>query len=181
MTDKILKKDKLPTISIHGKPYTLVKDRILRFHELYPNGRIVCEATVGTESVVSKAVIHPDVSNLERFFTGHSEAYRGTQGITGQSPVEVSETSAVGRALGMMGIGIIEGVASADEVTYAERVSQTGIKKTCQSCGIEFSVPASQIWKKICVNCYRTNKAIAPKSEEEKVLTMDEVNQAIQG
>ena len=110
---------KLPTISIKGKDYVMVKDRILAFNELYPKGRIITEIIKNDElSVVCKARVYPDVSNLDRAFTGHSEAYRGN-GQMGQVPVEVAETSAVGRALAMMGIGIVDSIASADEIKKA--------------------------------------------------------------
>jgi hypothetical protein len=110
---------KLPTISIKGKQYVMVKDRIMAFQELYPNGSITTEIVKNdSESVVFKAVAIPDQKNPERRFTGHSEAYRG-QGQMGQVPVEVAETSAVGRALAMLGIGIIDSVASADEMKKA--------------------------------------------------------------
>lgn len=115
---------KLPTIDIKGKDYVMVKDRILAFQELYPNGSITTEKFIDGDIIVFKATVIPNVSDSPiRTFTGHSEAIRGrSMGITGQSPVEVSETSAVGRALAMLGIGIIESVASADEVKKASYV-----------------------------------------------------------
>jgi hypothetical protein len=111
---------KLPTISIKGKMYVLVKDRIMAFQELYPNGEITTEIVKNDDSsVVVKAMVCPDRSvDDERRFTGHSEAYRGV-GQMGQVPVEVAETSAVGRSLAMLGIGIIDSVASADEMKKA--------------------------------------------------------------
>jgi hypothetical protein len=38
----------------------------------------------------------------------------------GKSPIECAETSAVGRALGFAGFGVIEGIASADEMQRGE-------------------------------------------------------------
>lgn len=106
----------LPTISVHGKDYVLVKDRILAFHEIYKKGQIHTEVTISGQAVLAKSTVTTDDG---RTFTGHSEAVRSASGITGQSPVEVAETSAVGRALGMLGIGILESVASADEIRKA--------------------------------------------------------------
>jgi hypothetical protein len=106
---------KLPTINIKGKEYIMVKDRVLAFNELYPKGAIATEIISNTDkSVVVKAVVKPEDG---RIFTGHSEAYR--EGAMGDVPIEVAETSAVGRALAMMGIGIVDGVASADEMVKA--------------------------------------------------------------
>jgi hypothetical protein len=52
-------------------------------------------------------------------FTGHARSSKAERSIEGQSPLEVAETSAVGRALGFAGFGIAEGIASADEVKAA--------------------------------------------------------------
>ena len=109
---------KLPTISIKGHNYVLVKDRLLAFQELYPEGSIMTDILVNNEkSVVVRATVRTTQGIAGRSFTGHSEAYR--EGQMGNVPVEVAETSAVGRALAMLGIGIIEGVASADEIQKA--------------------------------------------------------------
>lgn len=111
---------KLPTIDIKGKEYVMVKDRIIRFNELYLEGSITTEILKNDEnSVVVKAQVFTD-KDSKRIFTGHSEAYRG-DGMMGDVPVEVAETSAVGRALAMMGIGIIESVASAEEMLKPKR------------------------------------------------------------
>ena len=110
---------KLPTISIKGKDYVMVKDRIQAFCELYPQGSIITEIIKNDDiSVVAKAMVYRDVKDKNLCTTGHSEAYRGN-GQMGQVPVEVAETSAVGRALAMMGIGIVDSIASADEIKKA--------------------------------------------------------------
>lgn len=112
---------KLPTIEIKGKKYVMVKDRILAFNELYPNGSITTHILKNDDkSVVVKAIVYPDMKNLERRFIGHSEAYRSDE-MMGDVPVEIAETSAVGRAMAMLGIGVIDGVASADEMVKASR------------------------------------------------------------
>lgn len=113
--------NKLPTIDIKGKPYVMVKDRIIAFNEAYPLGHIATERLNFNGEVCFKAIAYPDSTNQLRFFTGHSTAYDTSAGIAGQSPVEVAETSAVGRALAMMGIGVIESVASADEIMKPQR------------------------------------------------------------
>lgn len=120
LTNKMMNK-KLPTIQIKGKDYVMVKDRVLAFNELYPTGSIITEKFIDGDIIVFKATVTPDIVKApQRVFTGHSEAIRGvSQGITGQSPVEVAETSAVGRALAMMGIGIVDSIASADEIKKA--------------------------------------------------------------
>lgn len=97
----------------------MVKDRIVAFNELYPKGSILTEIIKNDEkSVVVLAEVCPDAEKTARVFTGHSEAFR--TGNMGDVAVEVAETSAVGRALAMLGIGIIDSVASADEMKKSD-------------------------------------------------------------
>ena len=51
--------------------------------------------------------------------TGTAEVIEGSSGPTATNPYEVAETSAVGRALGNLGIGLVGGIASAEEVLNA--------------------------------------------------------------
>lgn len=102
---------KLPTISLKGKDYVQVKDRLAYFNEHYPNGQITTEViNTSTNMVTFKVTIKPDVTK-ERLFTAHSF---GT--VDEVKAFEKLETVAVGRCLALMGIGIIESVASADEM-----------------------------------------------------------------
>lgn len=115
MTDKSLK---AKAIQIKGKDYVLVSDRVLYFNETYPNGAIITERVESDnpQMEVIKAVVIPDVKTPERRFTGYSQAIRGDWYINKTSALENAETSAVGRALAFMGIGVIESIASVDEI-----------------------------------------------------------------
>jgi len=122
---------KLPTVDIKGKQYTLVKDRILAFNEMYPKGAIVTKllSEPSDERVVVRAEVYPDgVSAIKvdneiiqtgRRFVGHSQAVIGDGYINKTSALENAETSAVGRALALMGIGVIDSIASSDEMVKA--------------------------------------------------------------
>lgn len=126
----INKELKKTAINIKGKEYSMVKDRILAFNENYPLGHIETEVVKNDElGVLFQARVYPDTKDTTRYFTGHSEALRGDSGIAGQSSVEVAETSAVGRALAMMGIGVLDSVASVDEIHKAESVKMMVDKK----------------------------------------------------
>ena len=117
MEDKTLKNK---AIKIKGKDYVQVKDRVTYFNDTYPNGSIETkvESDNGKE-IIFCAIVTPDVSNPDRYFTGFAGGIRGGSGVDSTSAVENAETSAIGRALAMMGIGIIDSVASVDEMHKA--------------------------------------------------------------
>ena len=107
-------------VKIKGKSYVLVSDRILYFNETYKNGCIITELLSSPDAprVVTKASVYPD--GLEgRCFTGHSQAVVGEGKVNKTAALENSETSSIGRALALMGIGVIDSVASVDEMAKA--------------------------------------------------------------
>lgn len=118
MTDKSLK-DK--AIQIQGKDYVLVSDRIIFFNENYPKGCINTDLVSDPDSdiILVKATVRP-TEDMSRYFTGYSQAVKGAGFINKTAALENAETSAVGRALAMMGIGVIDSVASVDEIKKAE-------------------------------------------------------------
>jgi len=102
-----------------GKLYTAVHERVKYFNEQYPNGGIETQilTMVDSDRKIIKALVTPDWEKLpQRRFTGHSEAFYDAEDKYMKSALEVAETSAIGRALGSMGIGIIGGMASANEI-----------------------------------------------------------------
>lgn len=105
-------------INIKGKQYAQVKDKITAFRKLYPCGGIATEMLQFGETVVVKATVTDD--NGKVLGTGHAYEREGSTNINKTSYLENCETSAVGRALSMCGIGIETSVASADEVRAAQ-------------------------------------------------------------
>lgn len=119
MTDKTLK-DK--AIKYNGKDYVQVKDRIEYFNTTYPDGSITTTIVKDEGDIVQiKAYVMPDTAKEGRLFTGHAEEIRGQGFVNKTSALENCETSAIGRALAMMGIGVIDSVASMDEINIANR------------------------------------------------------------
>jgi hypothetical protein len=124
MSDKSLK---TKAIDIKGKKYVLVSDRVLYFNEKYPNGKIQTNILRAADGGVVhengmmfvEAIVVPDVENAVRFFTGNAQERFGEGFINKTSALENAETSAIGRALAMMGIGVIDSVASVDEIKKA--------------------------------------------------------------
>lgn len=102
-------------ITIHGKQYVTVAERVEIAHKDNDMVSITTELLPITSSVVVKAT----VITKKGTFTGISAA-NPTKPIEKLTPYEVAETSAVGRALGFAGYGIVEGIATADEVTKAQ-------------------------------------------------------------
>jgi len=109
-------KDK--AVDIKGKKYVLVSDRVLYFNETHKEGSITTELVSAPEAkhIIIKATVSPDG---KRNFTGYSQAVIGDGFINKTAALENAETSAVGRALAMMGIGVIDSIASVDEMKKA--------------------------------------------------------------
>jgi hypothetical protein len=131
-------------IQFKGKAYVQVKDRVDFFNTEYPNGCIKTEllSQPNDNVVVFKAIATPDAEIPERYFTGYSQArWDDTNSFVNKtSALENAETSAVGRALAFMGIGVIDSVASIDEVNKAINQEKTPFRPTtmtnkCEFCG----------------------------------------------
>jgi len=110
-------------INIRGKNYIEVKDRVVEFNNTYKNGSITSEIVDQTEDLITmRATVTPDSDKPERKFTGTAQEWKNDPKsmVNKTSFVENCETSAVGRALAMMGIGVIDSIASAEEVMIAK-------------------------------------------------------------
>lgn len=116
MSDKELKSK---AINIKGKSYVLVSDRIIYFNEQYPNGSIETSYELIENMFVAKATVTPDVKEPARRFVDHSQAVIGDGMVNKTAALENACTSAVGRALAFMGIGVIDSIASVDEINKA--------------------------------------------------------------
>lgn len=155
--DKQLK-DK--AISIKGNKYVLVSDRIIYFNETYKGGsirtRLLSEPQA--DMVVVQAKVIPNISQPEKYFSGLSQAKWGDGMVNKTSALENAETSAVGRALAMMGIGVIDSVASADEMNKAgvkdEPSKDIGDCPKCGSPLVEGKTKAGKIFHKCSTQTY---------------------------
>ena len=115
-----MKKEEMKTTNIKGKNYVEVNQRILYFRsneEKYPNGKILTSIESMENGVcVIRAEVY--VGN-ELVATGHAYEKEGSTFINKTSYLENCETSAIGRALGILGIGIDTSIASSEEVQNA--------------------------------------------------------------
>ena len=107
----------LKTLDIKGQEYVPVNERIKAFWQLYPDGNIITELVTNDNGVcVMKASI---LVNDEVKTTGYAYERENSTFINKTSYIENCETSAVGRALGLLGIGIDKSIASYEEVATA--------------------------------------------------------------
>jgi len=111
---------KFKTTNIRGKQYVEVNERIkfFRQEEQYKNWSLITEFTVLDEAqcVCKASIVDADNRIIS---VGHAHEVQGSSNINKTSYVENCETSAIGRALAMLGIGIDTSIASANEVSDA--------------------------------------------------------------
>lgn len=101
----------MKTINIKGKEYVPVVERVKEAHLQDPEVSITTDVVENADRVSVKAT----VIFKGKTFTGHSQAVYG-KGMMGDVALEIAETSAIGRALGFANVGLIDGIASADEM-----------------------------------------------------------------
>ena len=111
---------KFKTTNIRGKQYVEVNERIkfFRQEEQYRNWGILTEFPV-IDADQCLCVCTITTAEGQIVAQGHAHEERGSSNINKTSYVENCETSAVGRALAMLGIGIDTSIASANEVEEA--------------------------------------------------------------
>lgn len=108
----------MKTVDIKGKEYVMVNERIKFFRENYPDYSLVSDIISMEDGTVTMkaSVITPDNRVIA---TGHAQEKETNGFINKFSYIENCETSAWGRCLANMGIGVDASVASADEVANA--------------------------------------------------------------
>lgn len=182
------------TTNIKGKDYAEVNQRIKAFRMLYPDGYIrteIIESDLDVGFVMMQAVVgYYDENGIDRILgTGTSYEWKNDPKsmVNKTSFIENCETSAVGRALGMLGLGIDVAIASAEEVKYAvqhqEEMKNVPAPKAeqqiiCQRCGLVIgthgkstaqqiaAATKKQFGKVMCWNCGHTVKEEQEKKEQ---------------
>ena len=124
----------LDGIDVKGKEYVEVNQRVLAFRKLYPEGSIETNIVHLADGVcVIKAEAFADTSNDNRpLGSGIAYETEGSTFINKTSYIENCETSAVGRALGFVGIGIDKSIASKEEVANAKLNQNKETNKTAK-------------------------------------------------
>lgn len=140
----------LNAMDIKGKKYVPVNERVKGFRMLFPEGSIVTTLEKFEDgTIIYKATAF---KNGQRNFdnllsTGWAMETIGSSNINRFSALENCESSAVGRCLGYLGIGIDTSIASFEEVTNAKLnedgnqlatpTEKAGLIATCRSKGME--------------------------------------------
>lgn len=114
----------IKTTPIKGKNYAAVAGRVAAFRKLYPNGAITNDIVslsgeMGKRTVVMKATVKDEFGVI--LSTGYAFEDEANGMVNKTSFIENCDTSAIGRALGFLGIGDTE-IASAEEVETAREI-----------------------------------------------------------
>lgn len=110
----------MKSIKIKGNDYVMVNERIAYFRtaEEYKGWSLVSEIiTMDNDNCTVKGIVIDDKGTIRA--TGHAQEDRTSTMINKTSYIENCETSAWGRALACLGIGIKDSIASAEEVDMA--------------------------------------------------------------
>lgn len=119
----------MKTVNIKGTQYITVNERLKYFRNTstYNNWHINEELIeINDKEGIFKVTIFD--KHGEPVVSAHAQEYRDNSYINKTSFLENGFTSALGRALGYLGIGIDTSIASADEVNIAIK-NQTPVKK----------------------------------------------------
>jgi hypothetical protein len=117
--------------SYKGNPmqdYVTVAERIEKFYERFPDGRIVThiiEHDAERGFILMRAEIYRHPDDAQPAASGHAYEYRDGGYVQKTSYIEVGETSAVGRALALCGFEVKRGIASREDMEKQTRMAQT--------------------------------------------------------
>ena len=100
--------------------YVQVNERVMKFWQDHKEGRINTEIIRWEDGViVMKAVVFANCTDAEPNATGNAYEKEESSHINKTSALENCETSAIGRALAVMGYEIKKSIASREEVSNA--------------------------------------------------------------
>ena len=105
-------------INIKGQDYVPVHERLTEFWKTHPSWSIRTKILLSQDGLVRfRACIYDENNKLRAM--GHAEEKENSSLVNKTSHLENCETSAIGRALGILGIGIDTSLASFEEVAGA--------------------------------------------------------------
>ena len=123
--------ERVKKIEVGKKNYVCVAARVAAFRELCPEGTITTDILKMEDGIVlMKTTVQDETGKV--LATGMAQEKESSSFINKTSYIENCETSSVGRALGMLGIGSDQQMASAEEVANAineQNKEQSGTQK----------------------------------------------------
>jgi len=159
--------DSIKTVDIKGKEYAQVPERVAAFRKLFPMGFIKTDIiSADAKSVIVKAEvgIYTDTGAEQILGTGLAQEYEGNGFINERSFVENCETSAVGRALGFLGLIGASSIATAEEVQNAQEPKYNKPTKVQEK---PKTIPEPKQYVPICANCNKEIVAVKDKEGNE--------------
>ena len=110
-------------INLKGKDYAMVPERVTAFRKLYPQGFIRTEIISNDGTTVlmqARAGYYREDGSEVVLGTGFAQEVKGKGMVNSTSHIENCESSACGRALGFLGLGLNGGgICSAEELVNA--------------------------------------------------------------
>jgi hypothetical protein len=149
----------MKTINIKGKNYITVNERLKHFRsESTFEGWQILEQLVHIDEKegIFKVTIC-DKKGVE-MASAHSQEYRDSSYINKTSFVENGFTSALGRALGYLGIGIDTSIASANEVQNAVKSQDNDNKKWLTEAQLNATLKATKEQAAKVLNGFKMKK-----------------------
>jgi hypothetical protein len=164
----------MKSINIKGRPYVMVNERLSAFRKDKPDWSLESEIVMlDSDSVTIKAIIKDEQGRIRA--TGLANEEKASSMINKTSYIENAETSAWGRALGNLGYGIEDSIASAEEVDMAIKKQEKKItheqKDLLEEYGVDFDKVISYYkLKDIMELDFVTAQTIINKKIREKLL-----------
>lgn len=128
------------TVNIRGKQYVTVDERVQAAHEAGDFEMINSEIVTIGETGRWWYQVTIRVNGKLYFGTAEIKFNAPARTPDAENPVECAETSAIGRALGFAGLGVVGSIASADELQRGETEQQQEkgqtLKKRAAAVGI---------------------------------------------
>ena len=107
--------------------YVTVAERIERFYERYPEGRLIThivEHDAERGFILMRAEVYRNPDDAMPAATGHAYELKSEGYVQRTSYIEVCETSSIGRALAMAGFEVKRGIASREEMEKSVRIAR---------------------------------------------------------
>ena len=150
----------LKTLPVKGKEYVMVHERVKAFRKLYPEGSIETNIEHLEEGmIICKTIVRNEEGRI--LATGLAYEREESSMVNRTSFIENCQTSSVGRAMALLGIGIDVSIASAEEMERATAYEPIGATKA----------------KALEARCKRMNINIKALMEQYKVENLEDLTE----